>query len=66
MKSQKLTIAFPADKDAGVRINVACALGAIGDTRAIEPLKNARRDSIIYVQSAAKEALRKIEKLNGN
>ena len=48
------------DKDAGVRIDVVWALGAIGDARAVKPLKNALTDSVIYVKSAAKEAMQKI------
>ncbi len=39
---------------------MAWALGAIGDARAVKPLKNALTDSVIYVKSTAKEALQKI------
>ena len=52
----------PALNDCGSlwRSDVACALGKIGDNRAVEPLVAALKDSRSYVRSAAACALGKI------
>ena len=48
------------DKDRGVRMNAANALGDIGDARAVEPLCIALKDSDWYVRINAACALGKI------
>lgn len=45
-----------------IRVRAALALGEIGDPRVVEPLTHALNDTDYYVQVAAQEALKKLQK----
>jgi HEAT repeat protein len=52
--------ALGCEKDSSVRMNAAEALGAIGDSKAVEPLTRMPSDANRYVRRNTVEALEKL------
>jgi HEAT repeat protein len=48
----------------GIRWRAALALGDIGDSRALDPIRDMLHDKDEYVRRASEDAIRKIERKN--